>query len=336
MNHNIIVEKNHLSYNLNEVKIMYDVIIVGAGPIGLYGATLGSLHNLNGLIIEASSTIGGQLTSLYPEKDIIDLPGFNKIKAKNFIKNLSEQYESKKNHFPLKLEEKVCDLKKENDYYLVITDKEQYQTKTIVLTTGMGTFSPRPIGLDNENELKNILYSCKDVEIFKNKDVVILGGGDSAVDLSLLIKPLSKTTTIIHRREDFRAQSSSVDEMYNQKINVLKNKSIISVNHTDDQSLQIKIKDNNTQNEETITTDYILVQYGQIPSKDNFPVEKENNLIKVYDYYQTSLENIFACGNIITYSGKVKNLTTGFGEISTVITKIDQIINPTKNIPIHF
>ncbi len=315
---------------------MYDIIIVGAGPIGLYGATLGSLHNLNGLIIEASSTVGGQLTSLYPEKDIIDLPSFNKIKAKDFIAKLFEQYQSKKNRFPLKIEEKVCDIKKKNDYYLVITDKDQYESKTIVLATGMGTFSPRPIGLENESKLKNILYSCKDVKIFNNKDVVILGGGDSAVDLSLLIKPLSKSTTIIHRREEFRAQSSSVDEMYIQKINVLKNKSIISIDQINNQSLQIKLKDNSTKNEKIIIADYILVQYGQIPSQDNFPIEKNNNLIKIYDYYQTSLENIFACGNIITYPGKVKNLTTGLGEISTIITKIDQIINPTKNIPIHF
>lgn len=315
---------------------MYDVIIIGCGPIVLYGATLCALHNLNGLIIESSSIIGGQLSMLYPEKDIIDLPGFEKIKAKDFIANLYQQYQSIENKLPLKLEEKVDDIINKNDLYEVITSKAHYLAKTIIITTGMGTFSPRLIGLNNEKELKNILYKCDDISIFKDKEVVVLGGGDSAVDLCLLINSLSKSTSIIHRRNDFRAQSSSVDQMEKEKINIYKNKTIVSIDQIENDRLKINFTDNSTSSEQSLSCDYVLVQYGQIPSKDNFPIEKDNNQIKVFDYYQTSLKNIFACGNIITYPGKVKNITSGLGEITTIVTKIDQIINPTKNIPIHF
>lgn len=314
---------------------MEDIIIIGAGPVGLYGATLCSLHNLKGLIIESLSQVGGQLTSLYPEKDIIDLPGIKSIKANEYIQNLYEQYLEKGNRLTLLLEEKVEDIISKGDYHIVKTNKGEYQTKTVLITTGMGAFAPRKIGLVNEDKFDNILYSCKDSSIFKNKDVIILGGGDSAVDLSILIKPVSKSTSIIHRRNDFRSQSSTVEKMNELGINTLKNYSILSLSKENNQSY-ISIKHNDTLEELKLSFDYLLVQYGQIPSKDNFPIEKENNLIKVNDYYQTSLNNVFACGNIITYPGKVQNITTGMGEVNTIITKIDQIINPTKNIARHF
>lgn len=314
---------------------MEDIIIIGCGPIGLYGATLSALHKLKGIVIESLDQVGGQLTSLYPEKDIIDAPGFKSIKAKDYIKSLYEQYSSNENKLPIHLNESVVDIKKCEDYYIVTTSKTNYQTKCIVITTGMGMFSPRLIGLENEKEFSNILYSCNDVSIFKDKDVIVLGGGDSAIDLSLLIKPHSKNTTIIHRRNDFRGQESSVDKMKEIGVNIIKNHNVVSLNKEKDRTY-LTIINNETKETNKVNFDYLLVQYGQIPSKDNFPVEKENNLIKVSSYYQTSLENIFACGNIATYEGKVKNIATGLGEISLIITRIDQIINPNKNIPIHF
>jgi thioredoxin reductase (NADPH) len=314
---------------------MEDIIIIGAGPIGLYGATLCSLHKLKGLIIESLNQVGGQLTSLYPEKDIIDLPGYEKIKAKDFIEKLYNQYEKQDNKLELLLNETVINIEKEENYYKITTNKNSYQTKCVVITTGMGVFSPRPIGLANEKDFENIMYSCDDISQYKNKDVVVLGGGDSAIDFSLLIQPISKSTTIIHRRNDFRGQESSVDKMKEIGVNILTNYTILSLDKDNDK-INITIKHNEKENTQVISTDYILVQYGQMPSKDNFEVEKISNLIKVSSFYQTSLENVFACGNIAYYEGKVKNIATGLGEISVIITKIDQIINPNKNIPIHF
>ena len=113
------------------------------------------------------------------------------------------------------------------------------------------------------------------------------------------------------------------------------NKNLLEVKQ-EGSKMNIKISDNKDDRIEEIICDYILVQYGQVPSKDNFPIEKVNNLIITKDYYQTSLENVFACGNIITYPGKVANITSGLGEACTIITRIDQIIHPGKNVPRHF
>lgn len=314
---------------------MEDIVIIGAGPIGIYGATLCSLHKLKGLVIESLDQVGGQLTSLYPDKDIIDLPGFTKIKAKHFIENLITQYESTDYKLPILLSETVINIIKENDHYVVHTNKNAYDTKCVLITTGMGVFTPREIGLPNEKEFTNILYSCEDINLFKNKDVVILGGGDSAIDFSLLAKPISKSTTIIHRRNEFRGQEGNVEMMKKIGVNILTNYSISSLNKLNNK-IKLSIQSNQTNKEEQIICDYILVQYGQIPQKDNFEVEKINNLIKVGSYYQTSKENIFACGNIVYYEGKIKNIVTGLGEVSLIVSRIDQIINPNKNIPTHF
>ncbi|MCI6155427.1 MAG: NAD(P)/FAD-dependent oxidoreductase [Erysipelotrichaceae bacterium] len=315
---------------------MDDIIIVGAGPIGLYGATLAALHLLKGRVIEGSTNVGGQLSSLYPEKAIVDLPGFASISAQGFIDKLMKQYEDNVNKLPLHLNETVLSFEKKDSYYLVTTSKGTYETKCILLTTGMGSFSPRKTGLANEDNKNNIIYSISSSSLYKGKDIVILGGGDSAVDWAIALKEVAASVTIVHRREEFRAQSSSVEKMERLGVNVLKNQAVISLNGEEDKLESITIKSNVDGKEQTIPLDFLFVNYGQVTTKDSFEVEKLNNLIVTKDNYQTSLENVFACGNIIAYPGKVKNITCGLGEVVVAITKIDQIINPNKNIPIHF
>lgn len=314
---------------------MEDLIIIGAGPVGLYGATLAALHNLKGKIIEASNQVGGQLTSLYPEKNIIDLPGFESVTAQEYINKLESQFLSNPNHLDLLLNENVINFSKNENGIEVTTSKGTYETRCLLITNGMGLFTPRKIGLDNEDEIDNIIYQIDSKDTLKDKDVVILGGGDSAVDWALLLEDIAKSVTIIHRRNDFRAQSGSVEKMESSSIKVLKNKGVLSACKSNSKCI-LTIEDNESKIQEEIKGDYIFVQYGQIPSKDNFPIEKKGGLIITKEAYQTSLENVFACGNIITYPNKVRNITAGLGEVVIAITKIDQIINPTKNIPIHF
>ena len=138
---------------------MDDIIIVGAGPIGLYGASLAALHLLKGRVIEGSTNVGGQLSSLYPEKAIVDLPGFASISAQGFIDKLMKQYEDNVNKLSLHLNETVLSFEKKDSYYLVTTSKGTYETKCILLNTGMGSFSPRKTGLANEDNKNNIIYS---------------------------------------------------------------------------------------------------------------------------------------------------------------------------------
>ncbi len=315
---------------------MNDIIIIGAGPIGLYAATLASLHNLVGMIIESQEDIGGQLTSLYPEKDIVDLPGYDSITASGFVEKLYDQYNSKSNKLELKKSEVVQNFYKEDEHYVLVTNKGKYETKTILITVGMGNFSPRKTGLSNEDNFTNIVYSIKDKSLFKGKNIVVLGGGDSALDWTIMLEPDAKEISIVHRRNEFRAQSSSVDKMKATKTHIYT--PYVPENLIGNGNILSKLEIKNTENNEVVAidVDYLLVNYGMIPSPNVFPVEKKGTNIIVYSSYQTSMENVFAIGNVINYDGKVKNITCGLGEAVVAITKIDQIINPGKNIPVHF
>lgn len=316
---------------------MEDIIIIGAGPIGLYAGILASLHSLKGIIIESSSSLGGQLAELYPEKAIVDLPGFTSITASAFIKNLLAQYNSRENKPEIHLSESVTGFnKKEDGSYEVVATRGTYFTKTILLATGMGNFSPRLIGLPDEKKYKNIIYSLKDKETLKDKKVVILGGGNSAVDFDLLLAPIVSELSIVHHRDEFRAQGESVEAMKKTKTKIYLSYSISALIGEGDVLKEIEIKNAKDNSTSKISLDVLFVNYGMVPGKNVFPVEKNGTDIKVTDAYKTSLDNVFAIGNSTNYPGKVKNITCGMGEAVIAITKIDQIVNPSKNIPIHF
>lgn len=313
---------------------MYDLIIVGAGPIGLYSAILASLHGLNGIILESQSIIGGQLTLLYPEKDIIDIPGFTAIKAKDFINKLNEQYQSKYNKLILKLNEEV----KEIDTFQkeIITNKNKYQAKCILLTTGMGVFTPRKIGLENEDKFKNIIYSLNDISQYKNKIVAVLGGGDSALDWSIMLSKVASKVYIIHRRDEFRGLQSSVDKLDELGIIKLTPYNVISL-HGNENLEYITLENIKDSSHINLFIDAVFVNYGLMPSTNKFTnLEYENGGIKINEFAETNCQNIFAAGNIASYQGKNKNITSGFAEAIKAIKKISQIINPNKNTPAHF
>lgn len=313
---------------------MFDLIIVGAGPIGLYAAHRANLHNLNTLVLESLDRVGGQLTSLYPDKDIIDLPGFKSIKAKNYIKNLMEQLDSKVN---IKLQEEVLSITKTSDEFIEIkTLNSTYITKTVLIATGIGSFSPRKLGIDNESNLKNIIYSVPDIEAYKNKHIVIFGGGDSAVDWAIALKKLNCDVTIVHRREEFRAQSSQVELMKALGVKIIAPGYLSAYSGTENKIREITIKDFNN-NTYFLQPDYLLVNYGVISNQRDLGIQlSPNNLYEVNQNMQTQKANIFAVGNVCSYAGKISNITAGMGEVVKAITEIDRIINPNKNIIRYF
>ena len=314
---------------------MEDIIIIGAGPIGLYAGTLASLHNLKGIIFESLSNVGGQLTSLYPEKAIIDLPGFKSILAKDYIDNLLSQQQCSSTPLPIHLNEKVISYTKKDDYFIINTTLSSYETKTILICTGMGSFEPRKAGLENEDKLKNVIYSITEKNKYRDKKIAILGGGDSAIDWAITLKDIAKEVSIIHRRGDFRGQSSSVDLMIEKGVKIYKPYLVKSFNGTDN-ATSITLTNIGLTEEINIDVDYIFVNYGLVTSPCAFNLENKNNTFITNSYFMTSENNIFAIGNAAYYEGKVKNITSGLGEAVIAITKIDQIIHPNKNIPVHF
>lgn len=316
---------------------MLDIVIIGAGPVGLYASTLASLHNLKGIVLESRDLIGGQLTNFYPQKDIIDLAGINTITAGDFIDSLVEQNNTLENKLDIHSNETLLSFEKKDDGYLIKTNLTEYQTRTLLIVSGMGKCTPRKMKLDGEDNFKNIYYSVFDKEDFRDKNVIIMGGGDSAVDMAMMLQPVAKSVKIVHRRLEFRAQSSSVSKMKEMGVEAIVpfvGKELVG---TKDKLTKIIIKN---KEDDAVTreldADALIVSYGMVPGVNDFDLDMYGRDIKVFESYMTSKENIFAVGNVINYPGKVKNITCGLGEAVVAITKIDQIIHPGKNIPIHF
>lgn len=317
---------------------MLDVLIVGAGPTGLFGAFLSSLRKLNWALVDSLSFAGGQLNLLYPEKHIYDVPGFTKIKAKDLIKNqlaqISNLYEG---DLPIHYENEVLEVIKEDDYFKVITNKNEYLTKTVIIAHGGGGFIPQKLsGSDN---FTNIDYFVNDAEIYRGKRVAVLGGGDSAFDYGNLLADTGVITSLVHRRDRFRAFEKSIED-FSQKGKIYAPyliEDIIS-NNNDNIINQLLLKHKDTKEELVLPVDHLIVNYGFRLTKDYLPlwgIESLKGLISVTSKMETNVSGIYAAGNGVTYPGKVKLIVNGHAEIATAIYEINKLLNPDRSLNVE-
>lgn len=310
---------------------IYDVTIIGAGPVGLFTAFYGGLRQASVKIIESLPHIGGQLSALYPEKNIYDIAGFPKISAQQLVNNLKEQLKLFDPTFCL--EESVEQVEKlEDGTFKLTTNKEVHLSKTIIITAGNGAFQPRKLNLSEAKmfENRNLHYYVDNMNQFKDKRVVLFGGGDSAVDWALMLEPIAKEVTLIHRRDQFRAHEHSVKRLTESRVNILTPfvpEKLIG----DDRIEQVVIKEVRGDQVKTIDVDEVICNYGFIsklgPIKD-WGLEIEKNSIVVNSKMETNIDGIYAAGDICTYPGKVKLIVTGFGEGPTAINNAMAYIDP--------
>ena len=297
-----------------------DVLIVGAGPTGLFCAHQLGIIGLKCEIVDNLDKIGGQCIELYPDKPIYDIPAIPECTGEELTNNLIEQI--KPFNFNFHLSDRVQEMKNENEKWIVKTLKgKEFLTPNIVIAGGVGSFEPRKFPTKNceKFEGKSILYSIKDKSIFKNKKVVIFGGGDSALDWAIELSNNSKIS-LVHRRDEFRGAPASVErlkELQNEKkLDVFTGYSIKDV--IGNSSLEsVEIKNEEGQNNK-ISADYVLGFFGLVMQlgpildwglnvdKKTIPVNTEN--------FETNKKGIFAIGDICYYPGKLKLILSGFHE----------------------
>ena len=297
-----------------------DVVIVGAGPTGLFCAHQLGIIGLKCEIVDNLDKIGGQCIELYPDKPIYDIPAVPECTGEELTNNLLEQI--KPFNFSFHLNDRVQEIKNENEKWIVKTlNGKEFLTPNIVIAGGVGSFEPRKLPTKSADKFdgESVLYSVKDKTIFKDKSVVIFGGGDSALDWAIELSKTSKVT-LIHRREEFRGAQLSVDkvkELQKQnKIDLLTKYSIKDVKGNGNlDSVEIKHDDGSTKE---IKADYVLgffglimqlgpiLEWGLNVDKKTIPVNTEN--------FETNKKGIFAIGDICTYPGKLKLILSGFHE----------------------
>ncbi|MBO1911228.1 NAD(P)/FAD-dependent oxidoreductase, partial [Microvirga sp. 3-52] len=216
-------------------------------------------------IIDSLPQLGGQLIELYPDKYIYDVGGFPKILAKDFVANLVTQAHYAKPE--ILLGETALSVERDGDHFILKTDKGVHLTRTIVLTAGIGAFRPRKIGLKEEVEFeeKTLHYGIKDLSIFKDKNVVVCGGGDSAVDWALMLEDIASNVTLVHRRERFTAHETSVNQLMESKVDVKTSLNVKAIEGEDGNVKELVLASRDG-SEERISVDHLIVNYGNISS----------------------------------------------------------------------
>ncbi|MGE7905951.1 NAD(P)/FAD-dependent oxidoreductase [Peribacillus sp. NPDC094092] len=319
---------------------VYDITIIGGGPVGLFTAFYGGMRQASVKIIESLPQLGGQLSALYPEKYIYDIAGFPKVRAQELVNNLKEQMA--KFEQEVVLEQAVQEVEKQADgVFKLTTDKEIHYSKTIIITAGNGAFQPRRIEIDDAKkyESRNLHYFIDDLNHFAGKKVVVFGGGDSAVDWALMLEPIAEKVSIIHRRDKFRAHEHSVETLKNSKVEIKTPYIPSELIGTDGQIHTIVIKDTNGEDTETMEVDAVIVNYGFVSSLGpikEWGLDIQKNSILVNSRMETNIPGIYAAGDIATYDGKVKLIASGFGEAPTAVNHAKQYIDPKAKVqPMH-
>jgi thioredoxin reductase (NADPH) len=319
-------------------KIETDILIIGAGPVGLFAVFEAGLLGLKCHIIDALAKPGGQCAEIYPKKPIYDIPGMPEVMAGDLIDNLLEQIKPFSPGYTLgERAEKL--IKNEDGSFDVVTNMNKvHNAKVIAIAGGLGSFEPRKPPLDSilDYEGKGVEYMVKNPEYFQDKKIVIAGGGDSALDWTIELSKLAKKVTLVHRRNEFRGAVDSVEKVQKLKnsslIDVITPAEVIKLNGKDKlESLEIKHNDDF----KTIEIDFFVPLFGLVPKLggiSNWGLDLEKNSIVVNNSldYQTNVPGVFAIGDINTYPGKLKLILCGFHEATLMCQSAYKIINPNK------
>ncbi|MCK8617915.1 NAD(P)/FAD-dependent oxidoreductase [Fructobacillus sp. M158] len=322
---------------------MYDIIIVGAGPVGLFAGYYASLRDVKVLIVEAQETLGGQVTTLYPDKKIWDVAGLAGVSGRQLIDGLVKQVQRFK--VPVLTNTRVTDLVKENDVFtLALNDGvERLQAKSVILATGKGAFEPRRLQVANEKALqsKGLAYMAADLSVYAGKRVAVLGGGDSAVDLANEMATYAETTYLIHRREAFRAMEQSVKALEASSVIKETPYKVQAVDENAGKTLTVKLVDpKNEALSKDLVVDELIVQYGfktagQAERHWTIALDWDKAGLQVKDQVKTKQAGLFAIGDLSSYADHVDLIATGFGQAPAAVNAAIALIAPEKGGPGH-
>jgi ferredoxin/flavodoxin---NADP+ reductase len=318
---------------------LYDVTIIGGGPVGLYAAYYAGFRTLRTKIVDSLDALGGQITALYPEKPLFDVAGFPHIVGRELVEHLVEQ--AMQYHPTVCTGETVETLTRAADGTLrLATGRGTHATRVLLITAGIGAFHPKTFTQPEIDsfEGKGLHYFVKRFQDFKDKRVLIIGGGDSAVDWAHGLVGIAREVTLIHRRDQFRAHEDSVRRMLHSPINVKMFYTLrrLEGNGRLERAVIYGPAVNYAGNaEETIEVDAVVASLGflsALGSIREWGLELEHDSIRVTPRMETNLPGVYAAGDIATFPGKVKLITTGFGEAATAINNAAQYINPKASV----
>lgn len=303
------------------------VAVVGGGPVGVYAAYWASQNGFEVTLFEKNSFIGGQLVSVYPHKEIFDLPGRKSILATDFAKGLNDQLKGTRTKVFLK--RCVTGIEADEGLLKVRCDKDIYQFDGAFLAVGGGETLPKKLKLQNSsiNLDEYVSYFVKNLSLYKNKDVCVLGGGDSALDNALMINKVANSVTLIHRRRGFRALEGTIKKVIESDIRILTSYSVEDICFYNGTAL--KLRSLSRSGDIMVPFDKILVNFGlrkNLGIMKNWGLNVKRNGILVDSQMKTNLDKVVAVGDAVIYPGKTRRMVSGFGEVPMALQSLQSMI----------
>ncbi len=324
--------------------ITTDICIIGAGPVGLFAVFEAGLLKMRCHLIDYLPQVGGQLSEIYPQKPIYDIPGYPEVKAQDLVNNLMDQIKPFKPTFSLG--ERVDHLSKQEDgsYVLTTNDKTKVHAKVIVIAGGLGVFEPRKPVLENLDKFegKGVTYMVKNPETFRDKKVILAGGGDSALDWAIYLSKVAERVTLVHRNETFRGAPDSAAKVYDLahsgKIDLILSANLKELGGNG--SLKTVKLEGKTKEEIIIDADYLIPLFGLSPKLGpiaDWGLNIDKNAIEVDTRdYSTGVERIYAIGDINTYPGKLKLILCGFHEAAIMMHSAFKHVYPDQKLSFKY
>jgi thioredoxin reductase len=316
---------------------LFDCTIIGAGPTGLFAAFYAGMREMSVKIVDSLGDLGGQVAALYPEKYIFDVGGFPAVKGKDLVAACATQ--GLQFGATVCLGERIERLERHPDgTFTLHTDKRSHRSRTVIICAGVGAFTPRKLpGHPDLDDLegKNVFYFVRNPEDFRGHDLLIVGGGDSAMDWALNLEPIARRTTLIHRRDRWRAHEDTVNKVLRSSVNVKTFHEVRHVHRENGTMTGVTIFDNRTDVETTLDVDRMILCLGFIanigPIRD-WGLEIVDNGIAVDSTMATNIPGVFAAGDVARYRGKLNLIATGFAEAAIAANYAKNFIDPTSRV----
>ena len=326
--------------------IQTDILIIGAGPVGLFTVFEAGLMKLRCHIIDAIPKAGGQLTEIYPKKPIYDIPGFPTVLAGELVENLLEQAAPFKPGFTLGERAEAIDKQKDGSFIVTTSEGTKHKSPVVMIAGGLGSFEPRKPKIENlqQFEKKGVEYMVREPESFLGKKIFISGGGDSALDWAIYFAENHDVPVgLVHRTDMFRGHKDSVEKIYKLqkqgRIELYTHAEVLGLSGSDKlDQIELKQKDKDLIKKDV---NYWLPLFGLSPKLGpiaDWGLQIEKNAIKVDNTldYQTNIPGVFAIGDVNTYPGKLKLILCGFHEATLAVQTAYKIINPDKRFTMKY
>ncbi|MEH1167632.1 NAD(P)/FAD-dependent oxidoreductase [Micromonospora sp. CPCC 205539] len=309
-----------------------DVAVIGAGPVGLFAAYYAGFRGLSVAVIDALPEAGGQVTAMYPEKLILDVAGFPAVKGRDLVANLVAQAAPFNPLYLLGMRAEKLSYA-DGRPVLGLADGAQLACGAVVVTGGLGSFSPRPLPCADGAPGAGIIYFVTEPAELADRDVLIVGGGDSAFDWALALHPLARSVTLVHRREKFRAHASTVARVLALPVRVVVNAEVTRLlGDGTVTGAEVTVRGGAT---ETLPVDTVVAALGftaDLGPLAEWGLRLDRRHILVDSAMATNLPRVFAAGDITEYPGKVRLIATGFGEAATAVNNAAVAIDPTAHL----